>query len=223
MHTTEDLTSASFAVSVDGRPAGLDAVLPGFTERDRLGVVVRRPLAGAGASLLVLAAVTAFYDAQRRRGTPFFVYPDFFVFHAGRRCGDHRKLDVWPAHKEVVVEPDAESLLRAINDRAITRLAVEDGAPAEPELRPETVASARGRIATCLAYGADGRARDGGVAIAGNAATERYATLMLEQSDGAAGAAAARARARLVEDGRPVERYRAVALDAALALLAPAA
>ena len=44
MHTSEELTAASFAITVDGRAADLDAVLPGFTERDRVGVVVRRPL-----------------------------------------------------------------------------------------------------------------------------------------------------------------------------------
>ena len=105
MHTSRELSAASFAITVDGRAADLDAVLPGFTERDRVGVVVRRPLGGAGASLLVLAAVTGFYEEQRRRGEPFFIYPDYFVFHAGRPLGDHRKLDIWPSHKEVVVEP----------------------------------------------------------------------------------------------------------------------
>ena len=204
MHTAQELSSASFAVSVAGRPADLDAVLPGFTDRDRLGVVVRRPLGGAGASLLILAAVTGFYDVQRSRGEPFFIYPDYFVFHAGRTFGDHRRLDIWPAHKEVVVEPDAESLLRAVNDRGITRLVVEDGEPAaDPELRRETLAGARRRIATCLAYGPDGRVRHGDVAIAGNEATERFVEQMLVQSGGAE---AVQARRALVRDGRPVRR-----------------
>jgi len=217
VHSTRELSSESFAVSVAGRPASLDAVLPGFSDRDRLGIVVRRPLGLAGASLLVLAAVTGFYDVQRSRGRPFFIYPDYFVFHAGRSYGDHRRLEIWPPHKEVVVEPDAESLLEAVNDRGITRLAVEDGAPAEePELRRETLASARSRIATCLAYAPDGRTRAGDVAIAGNDVTERYVGQMLAQSDGAD---AADGRRDLLRDGRPVETYRIVALDEALALL----
>ena len=217
MHSTRELSSASFAVSLAGRPADLESVLPGFSDRDRLGIVVRRPLGLAGVSLLVLAAVTGFYDVQRSRGEPFFIYPDYFVFHAGRTFGDHRRLEIWPPHKEVVVEPDAESLLEAVNDRGITRLAVEDGGRAgEPELRRETLASARRRIATCLAYAPDGRARDGDVAIAGNEVTERYVGEMLAQS---AGAHAADGRRGLVRDGRPVEKYRTVALDEALALL----
>jgi hypothetical protein len=217
VHSTRELSSASFAVSLAGRPADLESVLPGFSDRDRLGIVVRRPLGLAGVSLLVLAAVTGFYDVQRSRGEPFFIYPDYFVFHAGRTFGDHRRLEIWPPHKEVVVEPDAESLLEAVNDRGITRLAVEDGGRAgEPELRRETLASARRRIATCLAYAPDGRARDGDVAIAGNEVTERYVGEMLAQS---AGAHAADGRRGLVRDGRPVEKYRTVALDEALALL----
>ncbi|HWT22309.1 MAG TPA: hypothetical protein VN213_02265, partial [Solirubrobacteraceae bacterium] len=211
MHTTKELSAASFAISVDGRPAALGDLFPGFGERDRVGVVVRRPLGGAGASLLVLAAVTGFYDFQRERGEPFFIYPDYFVFHAGRPFGDHRKLEIWPAHKEVVVEGGAEDLLRALNDRAITRLVVEDGAPGCPELARETLASARRRIATCLAYAAGGRARGAGVEIAGNEVTERYLRAMIGDSDGRAGEAphaAADARRALVRDGRPVEAYR---------------
>lgn len=219
MHTSRELSAASFAITVDGRPAELDAVLPGFGERDRVGVVVRRPLGGAGASLLVLAAVTGFYDEQRRRGEPFFIYPDYFVFHAGQPLGDHRKLDIWPSHKEVVVEPEPEALLRTINDRAITRLVVEDAdAPGEPELARETLASARRRIATCLAYAPGGRTTGAGIAIAGNEVTERYVAALLAQSDGAA-AEPSDERRGLLEDGRPVETYRSITLDEALARL----
>jgi len=216
------LTAASFAITVGGRTADLDAVLPGFTERDRVGVVVRRPLGAAGASLLVLAAVTGFYEEQRRRGEPFFIYPDYFVFHVGRPLGDHRKLDVWPSHKEVVVEDDAEALLQAINDRAITRLAVEDGdGRRAPELARETLAGARRRIGTCVAYSPDGRTAGARIAIAGNEVTERFVAAMLEQSDGASAEApgAAEARRALRENGRPVETYRAITLDEALTRL----
>jgi hypothetical protein len=143
VHSTKELSPASFAIRVGGETADLEAVFPGFSDRDRLGVVVRRPLGGAGASLLILAAVTGFYDVQRRRGEPFFLYPDYFVVHAGRTLGDHRKLEIWPPQKEVVVEADAEPLLRAVNGRGVTRLAVEDGTPAAPAILPETLASAR--------------------------------------------------------------------------------
>ena len=224
MHTSEELTAASFAITVDGRAADLDAVLPGFTERDRVGVVVRRPLGGAGASLLVLAAVTGFYEEQRRRGEPFFIYPDYFVFHVGRRLGSHNRLDIWPPHKEVVVADEPEEVLRAINDRGVTRLVVEDGAPGEGSFARETIASARARILTAVAYAANGRTRDADVSIASNDVAEAYVGGVIEQSRDIAAAERERvasARRHLVEDGRPVESYRRIGLDEALGLLAP--
>ena len=116
MHTARELSSPAFSIRVEGRAGVLDDVFPDFAERDRLGVVVRHPCGAIGASTLILAAVTAFYDAQRAKGEDFFIYPDYFLFHVGARLGDHGMLDVWPAHKEVVVPDEPEELLRAIND-----------------------------------------------------------------------------------------------------------
>lgn len=99
-------------------------LFPGFDARDRLGVVVHHPGGALGASVLVLATITAFYDLQRSRGDDCFVYPDYFVFHVGQQHGNHSMLDIWPDHKEVVVAGEPEAVLRAIDDRAITRLLV---------------------------------------------------------------------------------------------------
>jgi hypothetical protein len=224
MHSSRELSSEAFDVTLDGAPATLLDVLPGFAAADRLGVVVRRPCGVVGASALLLAAVTAFYDAQRALSEDFFVYPDYFVFHVGRRLGSHNRLDIWPPHKEVVVAGEPEEVLRAINDRGITRLVVEDGAPGEGAFAPETLASARGRIVTAVAYSANGRTRDADVAIAANGVTESYVSGVLEQSRDVAPAERDRiaaARAHLVDGDRPVETYRRVALDEALGLLAP--
>ena len=151
MHTARELSSPAFSIRVEGRAGVLDDVFPDFAERDRLGVVVRHACGATGASTLILAAVTAFYDAQRAKGEDFFIYPDYFLFHVGARLGDHGMLDVWPAHKEVVVGDEPEEVLRAINDRGITRLLVEDRAPGEPRLERESLASARNRVATAAA------------------------------------------------------------------------
>jgi hypothetical protein len=199
-------------------------VLPAFDAHDRLGVVVRRPCAAVGASALLLATVTAFYDIQRARAADFFIYPDYFVFHVGRRMGSHNRMEIWPPHKEVVVPDQAEELLRAINDRGITRLIVEDGAPGEGSFARETVASARDRVVTALAYGANGRARGGDVAITSNDVTESYVAGVLEQSRDFPAADRERiaaARRQLLEGDRPVETYRRIGLDEALGLLAP--
>jgi hypothetical protein len=224
----------------------LEGLFEGFDDRDRLGVVVRSPCGAVGASALITATITAFYDIQRRSAQDFFIYPDYFLFHVGRPLGDHGMLDVWPAHKEVVVPEDPDRLLEAINDRGVTRLVVEDGTPDGPELDPGAVASAQGRIADCLAYSPSGRVREADVRMVSNPVTEGYVRDVLEPerrleelrasgdrpalyaaADRAAEvepdvrARIAEARAELLEDGVPVETYRRIGLDEALALLAP--
>ena len=224
MHSSRELASTSFAITVDGAPAALDDVFEGFSDADRLGIAVRRGCGVVGASALLLAAVTAFYDVQRGRSEDFFIYPDYFVFHIGRKLGSHNRLEIWPPHKEVVVADEPEEVLRAINDRGVTRLVVEDGAPGEGVFARETLASARSRIVSAIAYTANGRTRDGDVWIAGNDVTETYVEGVLEQSrDVPSGERdrIAAARQSLLEGGRPVESYRRVDLDEALGLLAP--
>ena len=235
-----------FAIRVAGREASIEELFPGFGEHDRLGLVMRRPCGAVGASALIAATITAFYDIQRSRGPNFFIYPDYYLFHVGGPLGDHARLDIWPRRKEVVVEDDPERILEAIDDRAISRLVVEDGPGSDRELDPEALASARARVVSCLAYAASGRVGDGDVRIAGNEATEGYVDAILDpearmrrlRTEGGDGAARADAiatrvgevapevrrevklaRADLFEDGVPVETYRRLDLDEALALL----
>jgi hypothetical protein len=208
MHTSTELRSDSFSIELDGRPATIADVLPDAGARGRLGIVVRAPCGAVGSSLLLLAAITAFYDAQRARSEQFYIYPDYFLFHVGRRQGDHSMLDVFPSHKEVVVPDDPEAILEAINDRAITWLVVPEGEPgavardrgpaaarrdretavarrdretaAAPRQR-EALASARDRIVASFSYSPTGRvAEDGDVRIAGNDLTESYVRAVLD-------------------------------------------
>src|SRR5688572_27268032 len=180
MHSSRELRSSSFEVRVDGRPARLQDLFDGFGEQDRLGVVMSRPCGAVGASALIAATITAFYDFHRARGDDFFVYPDYYLFHVGRPLGDHARLDVWPRRKEVVVPEDPRVILHAVNDRAITRLVVEDGEPDDPEFELEALASARARIRTCLAYSASGRVREADVRITSNAVSEGYVEGLLD-------------------------------------------
>jgi hypothetical protein len=244
VHSAQELRSSAFEIEVAGRVGRLTDLLEGFGEHDRLGVVIGRPGGGLGASALITAAITAFYDLQRARGPDFFIYPDYYLFHVGKPFGDHSRLDIWPSHKEVVVPAQPPEVLRAINDRAITRLAVEEGEPHNGELGPEELASARARIRTCLAYSASGRVADADVRVAANAVVEGYvnttldpderaARLRARNADARAAEVAARAdeippeqrsrikRARegLLEGGVPVETYRRIELDEALARL----
>jgi hypothetical protein len=235
-----------FEIRLAGRPARLDELFEGFGEHDRLGLVMRRPCGAVGASALITATITAFYDVQRSRGPDFFIYPDYYLFHVGAPLGDHARLDVWPRRKEVVVEDDPERILEAIDDRGTTRLVVEEGPAGQRRLEAETVASARARIATCLAYSASGRVEGADVRIASNPVTEGYVEAILDpearmarlraEGDGGqvradtiavrAGEVAPEtrreirlARGELLEDGVPVETYRRIDLDEALALL----
>jgi hypothetical protein len=244
VHSARELRSSAFEIEVDGRVVGLPDLFQGFGEQDRLGVIIGRPGGGLGASALIAAAITAFYDLQRARRPDFFIYPDYYLFHVGKPFGDHSRLDIWPAHKEVVVAAEAQEVVRAVNDRAITRLLVEDGEPSDPELGVEELASARARIATCLAYSPTGRVTDADLRVTSNAVVEGYVNTTLDPEQRAAEQRARRADARadeiaargdeippeqrsrikrareaLVENGVPVETYRRIELDEALARL----
>jgi hypothetical protein len=240
MHTSTELRSDSFAIELDDRPAAIGDVLPGIGAAGRLGIVVRDPFGAVGASNLLLAAITAFYDAHRARGEGFYIYPDYFLFHVGRRQGDHSMLDIWPSHKEVVVPDDPEAILDAVNDRAVTWLLVPEGEPREGPRGREACASAHERIVSAVSYAPGGRVADGDVRIAGNDVTDSFVEAVLDPDGVLAtfGDAAdpyaveisqravevapevrARVRAsrrRLLEDGRPVETYRRLTLDRAL-------
>jgi hypothetical protein len=235
-----------FEIELAGREASIEELFPSFGEHDRLGLVMRRPCGAVGASALIAATITAFYDIQRSRGPDFFIYPDYYLFHVGGPLGDHARLDIWPRRKEVVVDDDPERILEAIDDRAISRLVVEDGGGGNGQVDAEALASARSRIVSCLAYSASGRVKDGDVRIASNEVTEGYVDAILDpearmerlRAEGAQGTARAdaiavragevpaevrmeikRARADLVEGEVPVETYRRIELDEALALL----
>jgi hypothetical protein len=235
-----------FEIRIAGREASIEDLFPRFGEHDRLGLVMRRPCGAVGASALITATITAFYDIQRSRGADFFVYPDYYLFHVGGPLGDHARIDIWPRRKEVVVDDDPQRILEAVDDRAITRLVVEDGPGDGHELDGEVLASARSRIVSCLAYAASGRVAGGDVRIASNEVAEGYVEAILdpearmerlraEGQDGAARADAIairagevasdvrreikRARTELIEGGVAVETYRRVELDEALSLL----
>lgn len=229
MHTAETLDGSSFAFTAGGRKVEFSELLPDFTEQDRLGVIVRSPCGAVGASALILATVTAFYDLQRQRAgnfgdaEDFFVYPDYFIFHVGGPLGDHKMLDIFPSHKEVVVEDEAEEILRAINDRAVTRLLVEDledAGQVEPELDRPTLASTR--LRTAVAYSPTGRVACADLSVAGNEVTEGYVSEVLDQSEEVEAGIRKDMRSRrsdVLEGGRPLETYRRLTVDDALARL----
>lgn len=222
MHSSKELSSAMFAFTVAGQPASFAEVFPGFDGRDRLGIVSRSPGGALGASALILAAITAFYDLERARSTTFFRYPDYFLFHVGTPVGPYGMLDIWPDHKEVAVPVgDPEALLRAINDRAITRLLIEDGTPGVAAFAPATLGSVGLRDA--LVYAPDGVVQGADVEVTGNAVAERYVTDVIDGAGPLTDDARAQLRARraeLLRSGVPIESFRRISIEEALALLA---
>jgi hypothetical protein len=166
MHTARQLDRETFAVRMDGRPASREDLLPGWHAHDRLGVVMTEPFGAIGASYLIQLAITAYYDLrpQTREVTPPTVesdlralYPEIYLFHVGGPHGDHSAFDFWPGRKEVFLEADARLVLDAVNDRAITRLAVPDAEPVPVRHEFKEPAAAHERIVTVLAYSPTGR------------------------------------------------------------------
>ncbi|WP_144905962.1 hypothetical protein [Halobellus captivus] len=158
MHTAKELDGASFEYQVDGDVVPRETVMPSVTSDDRVGVVMGAGTEGLGAGNFILSCVTAFYDYLREnREEDFFEYPDYYTFQATSEPADYRMLDIYPDHKNVTVESDAEQLLRAINDRAITTLLVPDVSPTSPDVDNITLQSAHRRIDHCYVYAPDGR------------------------------------------------------------------
>jgi hypothetical protein len=243
MHTTTMIRSTDFDYTVDGRPASLEDIFPSFSRHDRVGVVVRSPGGGIGASALVMAAMARFYDFHRDQlgNTPgqLRIYPEFYVFHVGERHMDHYWMDIWPPHKEVNVANEPEQILEAINDRGITRLLVQDAIPKrtvslyekipEEAIDPssatflrETISSAENRILTALAYSPVGRTERADVLIKSCSAVEKCVLASISDSKGLSESLRDQlqsSRQTLIVDGRVTETYRRITLSDAIGML----
>jgi hypothetical protein len=174
MHSSYKLTLDMFDVWIEGQPAAFYDLMPGFSAQDRLGIVARTPLDALWASGLIMATITAFYDEQRRLSAKFFIYPDYFVIHAGCAPGDYGMLDIWPDHKVFSVEDTPEAILRAVNDRAITRLALPVREPRLLDVERQTRNSALARLRSAFLYGPAMVVDHADVWIEGNAIVEGY-------------------------------------------------
>jgi hypothetical protein len=166
MHTTKELDETSFEYQIGGDVVPRETVMPSVTPDDRVGVVMGTGAEGLGAGNFILSYVTAFYDYLREtREEDFFEYPDYYTFQTTSEPADYRMLDIYPDHKNVTVESDAEQLLRAINDRAITTLLVPDVSPSSPDVEDITRQSAYRRIDHCYVYASNGRPNNGEFSI----------------------------------------------------------
>lgn len=165
MHTTDELDGLDFEYRYDGRVVARDEVLPPIALDDRVGVVMADGSDGLGAGNFILSCVTAFYDRLRETHGEFFEYPDYYTFQIATEPANYGMLDIYPEHKNITVAADAEALLRAINDRAITILLVPAGPTKPPEVDEITRRSAERRIDHCFLYAPDGQPPHGDISI----------------------------------------------------------
>jgi hypothetical protein len=172
MHTASIFTPEDFEVEIDGRSVGLSGLFPDGTALDRFGIVVTDVLGGTAASLLINAAIARFYEIRPGRRGERPAYPEIYLFHVGGPHGDHGAFDFWPPRKELLIrDDDPVSLLTAINAQGITRLAVPDIVPGDPDRLTSGLstwaeqAAARDRISSCFVYSASGQVVDADVRI----------------------------------------------------------
>ncbi|MCH6269456.1 hypothetical protein [Neobacillus citreus] len=228
MHTINIMSYAHFDFEVEGKPSSLEEIFPGFNMNDRIGIVVRQAGGGMGASALLMSALTRFYDFHRPllgdEPGRLRIYPENFVFHVGQRHMNHSWMDIWPPHKEVVVEDDPEQILEAINDRGITRLLVEDISPLSATFLRETISSAQHRTVSALAYSPSGRVKKEDITIVSCPAAEENVLDSLNRSDELSDEVKEQLRKwrqQLYVNGRITETYRRIDLSEALQMLSP--
>ncbi|MCA9987537.1 MAG: hypothetical protein KDE59_24680 [Anaerolineales bacterium] len=151
------LRGHDFTLYQGGQPRSHAAYFAGFSPLERLGLVAPTNVEGAGAATLILAYVTAFYDCYRQHQETFYAYPDYYSFQSRQPLADHKMLDIWPAHKEILVPDDAAARLTAIVDRGITVLLVPERPPCSNEFAAELRESARRTIKRCYLYSGAGQ------------------------------------------------------------------
>lgn len=177
-----------------------------------------------------MAAITRFYDFFRpdlgNELDKLRIYPDFFIFHIGKRHMNYYWLDIWPSHKEVIVEDDPELILEAVNDRAITRLIVEESDAAPSNFLRETLSSAHHRIVSALAYSPSGRVAHGDITIVSCSKVEEYVQSTIELMEDLSDTEKiemAWKRNSLMENNRVTESYRRMDVSDAIHRLGNAA
>jgi hypothetical protein len=154
MHTSSLLQTSDFRYRRVDRsgsvPVEFADLFPDYHELDRVGVVSLRVEDGiryAGGALLALT--TAFYEALRSRGGPFFNYPQHFALlgfeeaATGAAAPDlgavgpaWSNLDVWPESNWIAAPATATGMLRSVFDLQINRLFwPEELVPRQPAAR----------------------------------------------------------------------------------------
>ena len=155
MHSST-LRGKDFEIIAGGKPTRHADFFSDFISTRRLGIVAPTRFAVSGTVNLLMAHVTAFFDCYRATTEEFFAYPDFYSFQATETKTLYGMFDIWPAHKDVIVENNHGAYLNAITDRAVNILLVPDDKRKTQSYEPEQLAAAERIIDTCYAYAING-------------------------------------------------------------------
>jgi hypothetical protein len=226
MHSTTTLHSSDFKIVVKGKESGIDQLFPGFNPFDRLGILIRSAGEGLGASALIMAFATAFYDHFRDRlgdqTGQLFIYPEIFAFHIDQLHTNHTALDVWPKHKEIVVPDNPQLILEAMNDRGITRVILPQTMPQNYGLAREEVSSALERMKTALVYAPFDQIDPTEISITSCPKVEQYVETCIEVGNALSEdqrIILKSKRKSLALEGMPVETYHRIEISKALSML----
>ncbi|MCF6409693.1 hypothetical protein [Pseudalkalibacillus salsuginis] len=221
MHTTKILRSEDFIYKVNEKESKFESVFPHFNKYDRLGIIVSKPGGTIGVSVLLMAAITKFYDFYRfqlgNEHGKLRIYPDYFIFHIGKFHMNHFWMDIWPSHKEILVSNNPQSILEAVNDRGITRLIVEDIPSTPTNFLRETISSAENRIVSALAYSPTGRVINHDISITSCSIVEKLIKDSLKSSGDLSEKMYGELRNKVLDlEGHATETYRRIQLSDAL-------
>ncbi len=126
MHSTI-LRHSDFTIWENDQSVQFEQIFKDVSKRTRIGVVTPYRFAGVGASNLIMAFVTAFYDCYRADSDEFFAYPDYFTFQQQTPVAHYTMMDIWPPHRNVFVGANSADLVNAIIDRGIDVLLIPEG------------------------------------------------------------------------------------------------
>lgn len=174
MHVASTLFSDMFAIEVHGREGSISDVFPDWRLHERFGILIDSPLGALGATNLIQIATTSFYDVKPIRRSEKKVYPELYAIHIGEDYGAFIAFDLWPARREVIVSRDHKEVLGALNDRAITRLAIPDRPQRDLAHRPKEVDTALETISSAIVYSESGRVKDPDFSITGKDRRTEY-------------------------------------------------
>lgn len=160
MHSTTVFASTDFDIVDRGQATTHARYFSGLARTERLGLFAPEGCEGAGATLLVMACVTAFYDRYREEGGDFFAYPDFFSFQRRQPPASYAMFDIWPGHKDVPVPEGANETAAAITDRGVGILLLPDRPPRENEFHRVQMASLERNVKRCILYSEEGQVEE---------------------------------------------------------------